>query len=75
MKLEDNVLVIKRIHVVYELVAPESARQTIDPRCSPREVSPLSLGGEGDRDHHGFPAVYLTAPTVKPSMKRSRKML
>ncbi len=30
MKLEDNVLVIKRIHVVYELVAPESARQTIE---------------------------------------------
>jgi uncharacterized OsmC-like protein len=30
IELEDNVLVIKRIHVVYELVAPESARQTIE---------------------------------------------
>jgi uncharacterized OsmC-like protein len=30
IELEDNVLVIKRIHVVYELVAPESARETIE---------------------------------------------
>jgi uncharacterized OsmC-like protein len=30
IELEDKVLVIKRIHVVYELVAPESARQTIE---------------------------------------------
>jgi uncharacterized OsmC-like protein len=30
IELEDNVLVIKRIHVVYELVAPESALQTIE---------------------------------------------
>jgi uncharacterized OsmC-like protein len=30
IELEDNVLVIKRIHVLYELVAPESARQTIE---------------------------------------------
>jgi uncharacterized OsmC-like protein len=29
IELEDDVLVIKRIHVVYELVAPESARETI----------------------------------------------
>jgi uncharacterized OsmC-like protein len=30
IELEDNVLVIKRIHVVYELIAPESARETIE---------------------------------------------
>jgi uncharacterized OsmC-like protein len=30
IELEDSVLVIKRIHVVYEVVAPEDARETIE---------------------------------------------
>lgn len=40
METEDNVLVLRRIHVVYDIDAPESARETIDrvhamhkPRC------------------------------------------
>jgi len=30
IELEDDVLVIKRIHVVYHIQAPESARETIE---------------------------------------------
>ena len=30
IELEENVLIIKRIHVVYEIVAPEDARETIE---------------------------------------------
>jgi uncharacterized OsmC-like protein len=30
IELEENVLVIKRIHVVYTLAAPEDARETIE---------------------------------------------
>jgi organic hydroperoxide reductase OsmC/OhrA len=30
IELEDNVLVIRRIHVVYQVAAPEDARATIE---------------------------------------------
>ena len=30
IELEDNVLVIRRIHVVYQIAAPEDARETIE---------------------------------------------
>jgi len=30
IELEENVLIIRRIHVLYEVVAPEEARETIE---------------------------------------------